>query len=650
MKTKNIFLLLFIISSISLTAQTLNPTPSIAASGSADTFKGGYTFSYASSGTPWNGSLISFGGFFNNYDTQISADYGPAGGNHISFRTKNGDVNGGAGVWNPWIELASRGSNIFTGNQTIAGSLYLGTTSVNANTTKLFLNNPAGKNWAFSSGLNNISENTFGIYNWTASQTAPFFSITDTGNVGIGTTTPKEKLDILGNARISSYSPNLILQRDTASGGFTQGIQTKMLDGTNNWFFGNVQPTTWVVSKGDYSNPFLSVFDNGNMSLGSSYPGNALTIIKTAPANSHIYFGNPKAIAGQSSANLTFAGYGIQHSGFAWIPGTNADNGKLNLSFGEANDPSVNNVGFTFQSNGNLGIGMKDPEGKMDINANGNIPIIRGNGGYIPTGLRFIDDSYTQAGQVKEWAIWKGNSWSKGLAFNRYDAVNRCAGGICDVSLFLHDNGNVGVGNLVNPTAQLHVKAPGLGTPFDAMIVDVASFNTGANAIASSYFKVRDIGAGNLVPFIIRGDGNVGIGTTSPDEKLTVKGKIHAQEVRIDLADPIKIPDYVFANDYKLKTLNEVETYIKANSHLPEIPSAKEMAQTGMLVSEMNLSLLKKIEELTLYAIEQQKKLEEQNKAMAEQNAMNAEQNKVMLAQQEQLKLLANRLSSLEKK
>jgi hypothetical protein len=267
-----------------------------------------------------------------------------------------------------------------------------------------------------------------------------------------------------------------------------------------------------------------------------------------------------------------------------------ADNWQINGS----------NISYT---KGNVGIGTtKAAEGRLDINANGNIPIIRGNGSYIPTGLRFIDDSYTQAGQVKEWSIWKGNEWAKGLGFHRYDAVNHCAGGICAVSLFLHDNGNVGVGNSVTPAAQLHVKASGLETPFDAMIVDVASFNTGANAIASSYFKVRDIGAGNLVPFIIRGDGNVGIGTTSPDEKLTVKGKIHAQEVRIDLAGPLSVPDYVFANDYKLKTLNEVETYIKANNHLPEIPSAKEMAQNGMLVSEMNLSLLKKIVTIQLFS------------------------------------------------
>lgn len=103
---------------------------------------------------------------------------------------------------------------------------------------------------------------------------------------------------------------------------------------------------------------------------------------------------------------------------------------------------------------------------------------------------------------------------------------------------------------------------------------------------------------------------NVGIGTASPDAKLTVNGTIHTKEVKVDLNIPV--PDYVFANDYKLKTLNEVEAYIKANRHLPEIPSARELEKKGLMLAEMNMSLLKKIEELTLYLIQ----IEKENKVM----------------------------------
>ena len=72
-------------------AQTFNPTYTITAAGSADSFKGGYTFAYTSSGSPWAGAFMSFGGAVNNYDCQISALYG-AGGNHMSFRTHNGSA------------------------------------------------------------------------------------------------------------------------------------------------------------------------------------------------------------------------------------------------------------------------------------------------------------------------------------------------------------------------------------------------------------------------------------------------------------------------------------------------------------------------------------------------------------------------------
>ncbi|KRB56701.1 tail fiber protein [Flavobacterium sp. Root186] len=111
-------------------------------------------------------------------------------------------------------------------------------------------------------------------------------------------------------------------------------------------------------------------------------------------------------------------------------------------------------------------------------------------------------------------------------------------------------------------------------------------------------------------------NGNVGIGTANPDEKLTVKGKIHTQEVRVDMTGPL-VPDYVFENDYKLKTLQEVEDYIKEKKHLPEIPSAKEIEKNGLMLAEMNMALLKKIEEMTLYMIEMKKENEEIKKDIA---------------------------------
>ncbi|WP_420388429.1 hypothetical protein [Roseivirga sp.] len=108
---------------------------------------------------------------------------------------------------------------------------------------------------------------------------------------------------------------------------------------------------------------------------------------------------------------------------------------------------------------------------------------------------------------------------------------------------------------------------------------------------------------------IIHPDGNVGIGTTSPTEKLSVDGTILAKKVRVSVAGT-DWPDYVFSPNFKLRSLDELEQFIQQNQHLPEVPSAKEVEANGLDLGDMEATLLKKIEELTLYVIEQNKRLE----------------------------------------
>jgi hypothetical protein len=98
------------------------------------------------------------------------------------------------------------------------------------------------------------------------------------------------------------------------------------------------------------------------------------------------------------------------------------------------------------------------------------------------------------------------------------------------------------------------------------------------------------------------------VGNSESLMNLRVNGKIDANEVKVSLNH---WNDYVFQDDFKLMPLSELESFVSKNKHLPEIPSEKEILNDGINIGEMNALLLKKIEELTLYIIDQQKQIDE---------------------------------------
>jgi hypothetical protein len=113
--------------------------------------------------------------------------------------------------------------------------------------------------------------------------------------------------------------------------------------------------------------------------------------------------------------------------------------------------------------------------------------------------------------------------------------------------------------------------------------------------------------------FLIKGDN------------ASLQGKFEAKEIKVTLTPTA---DFVFEESYDLPKLEEVEKHIKEKKHLPEIASAKQMEKEGVNVGEFQIKLLQKIEELTLYAIEQNKTSKEQNKAIQDQNKIIKEQQK----------------------
>ncbi len=173
----------------------------------------------------------------------------------------------------------------------------------------------------------------------------------------------------------------------------------------------------------------------------------------------------------------------------------------------------------------------------------------------------------------------------------------------------INSTGNVGIGT-TSPSARFHVQ-DNSGYAFGFVLANTHSAGhglliQGGGTTGNRYILQLKDAIGND-RMTIHDTGEVGIGTISTgSHKLAVDGSIGAREIKVEATG---WSDFVFEKGYELKSLEEVEYHIAENGHLPEVPSEKEVTENGINLGEMDAKLLQKIEELTLYLIEQNKEI-----------------------------------------
>ncbi len=278
----------------------------------------------------------------------------------------------------------------------------------------------------------------------------------------------------------------------------------------------------------------------------------------------------------------------------------------------------------TFPSSGNVGIGTLSPNAKLQVigqdisflsnTSNNRFSFGRKNREkfeiYVDDYNGFLD--YKQDVDRNEAHIFYIRNLAEGT--NQHNGIRFQTAGADRFTI--KRNGNVGIGTS-DPASKLTVAGRlRISTP-NAPVLQLREESTGQDALVKvgrSGFAIDVEKVSNA--FFIQKYGNVGIGTTTPDAKLTVAGNIHAREVRVTTDAGA---DFVFEDDYALRSLSELDAFVQENKHLPEIAPAAQMVEEGVSTGEFQIQLLQKIEELTLYVIEQDKKMNEQKQKMEAQ-------------------------------
>ncbi|MBV8328830.1 hypothetical protein [Chryseobacterium sp.] len=331
----------------------------------------------------------------------------------------------------------------------------------------------------------------------------------------------------------------------------------------------------------------LKVNKDGNVGIGTTKPEVKLNVVQENVLNQNSTMAkftmngatggsNVVSLSYHNKANLElnsgFSGLGKRYGNYFDFNIEN-DN-SYDLNFGAINLVTSQKVQMTIRPGGNIGIGTEDPRAKLDIWGN----ILAGNT-HATDGINAFSIRY-EDGSVNNWGSLRSSAETY-MSFGA-KADNKVASGWVSSS-----------------------------SSYPSVRTAVTAGNEGIRFLSSTYQQVPQNASVVMSELMrIAPGGNVGIGTQNPDQKLTVKGKIHAEDVIVDTNVPA---DYVFQKyfdgqssirpEYQMLDIEDLESFVRENKHLPEIPSAQEMTENGLSVADLQMKMLQKIEELTLYMI-----------------------------------------------
>jgi hypothetical protein len=379
--------------------------------------------------------------------------------------------------------------------------------------------------------------------------------------VGIGTTSPADKLDVNGTVRMTGFK---------LTTGATNGyVLTSNSSGVGTW------QLQWLKNGSD-------IYYSGDVGIGTTSPSKKLEVNGDIriPVNYRMYFGGASIL-----------GY---HSGFDGLRFYGNGGGDTNLA-------------ITVNPSGDVGIGTPTPQAKLHIEGEGPLQIGENTGIYTLLNnntLKFHRDGNPS------YICQMGNG---SLKFTTN-------GGADSTRITIDNAGKVGIGT-PSPQAKLNVYGGDIQVGINSgnytlLGYNDLKFNRDSGDSYISKFGIGRLifttnGGSDCVRMVINSDGNVGIGTRNPKSELAVNGKITAKELELTSTG---WSDFVFTDNYELMPLDKLEKHIKVNRSLPGIPKENEVVENGVNIGEMQAKLLEKVEELTLYVIELKKENEELKK------------------------------------